>query len=441
MSLKKPYALLLCALAGTAAAQLRLPTLPNLPGGLNRAGELLPRTEQALRRADQTLAPLDLAGLRQRLTDRLLLQHPRELARDPAGEAILAGELLALPSSAAARAALLAEPGLRLEREQALDGLGLAWLTLRAAEGQSLPALLARLRALDPEGQYDYHHLYTGSGAVGAGSGATGAAVAASAAPARVGLIDSGVDASHPALRGASVRHHGCEGQVLPAQHGTAVASLLVGRDDDFGGALPGATLYAADAYCEGSGRPGGGVQAIAAGLAWLAREQVGVINISLVGPPNALLKLAIAAAQARGHLIVAAVGNDGPAAPPLYPASWPGVVGVTALDGKRRALAEAGRGPQVALAAPGSEMAAAAAGDRGYLPVRGTSFAAPLVAGLLAAQLPRPDREQAAAALSALSRRALDLGAPGRDDIYGSGLVGEPLRVAPQGLRLARPR
>src|SRR5256885_5630000 len=47
----------------------------------------------------------------------------------------------------------------------------------------------------------------------------------------------------------------------------------------------------------------------------------------------------------ARGHLVVAAVGNDGPAAPPLYPAAWPGVVGVTAVDARQQVLGEALRG------------------------------------------------------------------------------------------------
>ena len=57
------------------------------------------------------------------------------------------------------------------------------------------------------------------------------------------------------------------------------------------------------------------------------------MINVSLVGPRNALLERVVASLVSRGHLIVAAVGNDGPAAPPLYPAAYDGVVGVTAVD------------------------------------------------------------------------------------------------------------
>lgn len=107
------------------------------------------------------------------------------------------------------------------------------------------------------------------------------------------------------------------------------------------------------------------------------------MINVSLVGPRNPLVERAVAQALARGVQIVAAVGNDGPAAPPLYPAAYPGVIAAP-VDRRDRILPEAGRGPHADFAAPGSDMAAAAANGR-WVTVRGASFAAPLVAGLLA--------------------------------------------------------
>jgi subtilisin family serine protease len=118
------------------------------------------------------------------------------------------------------------------------------------------------------------------------------------------------------------VQAWGCGGKPVPSAHGTAVASLLVGRAERFRGAAPGARLYAADVYC--AEPTGGSVGAVAAALAWLAGERVGVVNISLVGPPNRLLELAVRRASAKGLLLVAAVGNDGPAAAPLYPSATP---------------------------------------------------------------------------------------------------------------------
>jgi len=151
------------------------------------------------------------------------------------------------------------------------------------------------------------------------------------------------------------------------------------------------------------------------------------VINVSLVGPRNATLAAVVQKVLARGVLIVAAVGNDGPAAPPLYPASFAGVIGVTAVDAHRHVLPEAARGPQVRFAARGADMAAARS-PRTFALVRGTSFAAPLVAGLLALQTRVQDPASATRAVDALARQALDLGAPGPDAVFGYGLVGADL-------------
>jgi subtilisin family serine protease len=239
-------------------------------------------------------------------------------------------------------------------------------------------------------------------------------------------LIDGGVDANHPVFHSNYVHSWGCD-QHLPSAHGTAVASLLVGQSERFNGAAPGAALYAADVYC---GQPvGGAMTRIANALAWLAQQRVPVINISLVGPDNALLKQLVANLIARGYLIVAAVGNDGPAAPPLYPASYPDVIGVTAVDAHDRVLVEAGRGKQVTFAAPGADMAAATL-DGKFAGVRGTSFAAPLVAGLLAMHIDEPQPAAANVARTLLINSARGMGSARPDKTYGYGVVGAALRV-----------
>ena len=163
----------------------------------------------------------------------------------------------------------------------------------------------------------------------------------------RIGIIDGGV-------AGLATQRGFAAGAPRASEHGTAVASLIAGKSG-VRGASPGAQLFAADVY--GSDPAGGSATAIAKALAWLAGQSVGVVNVGLVGPPNPLLGRVVAAAQGRGMLIVAPVGNDGRASPPSYPASYPGVIAVTAVDGRNRVLIEAGRASHLDYAAPGADM------------------------------------------------------------------------------------
>ncbi len=428
--------LLLCT-ATQAAAQLGLPSvrLPNLPpvGAPALSAVGVPPLTAETAAALGELNPGSLRELRQRRIRELLRRHRDVLEADPHGAPIVRGELLAFaPQPRALELALAA--GYTVVRERVLEELGTRIVVLHAPDDTARS--LTRLEGIDPAGSYDFNHVYLPSGAPSREEAAPSPAARASAtasepAPAavRVGLVDDGVDAHHAALDAVTIHAHGCAGAPLPAVHGTAVASLLAGHAGHFRGAAPGAELYAADVFC---GRPtGGAVDEVAEAFNWLMHEQVPVINVSLVGPPDRTLESVVAGAVARGYLIVAAVGNDGPAAPPLYPAAWPGVVGVTAVDARHRVLAEAQRGPQVKLAAPGADMAAART-PRGYALVRGTSFAAPLVAGLLAQALRLPDKAAAREALTALERQALHPGAPGPDPAYGYGLVGAGLAPPP---------
>ena len=425
--------LLLLALALVAPAQAQLlpplPGVPRLPGVVDRSvGRVLEPLPELLSPAT-SLLDRRVTQLRE-----LLQRHPELLETDPRGEPVRRRELVLVSPDEAALAAAAAL-GLTLLREDDWPELALRQVVLRVPPGLDTAAALAALRAAQPGLQADFNHLYAPGGDVAAGGGA---APPTARGPVRVGLVDGGVDRRHAALRRAGGASFGCGDQPLPSEHGTAVASLLVGRDRGVAGAAAPAELFAAAVSCD---RPdGGSAEEVVRALAWMARERVAVVNISLVGPPNQLLERGVAALVTRGHLLVAAVGNDGPAAPPLYPAAYPGVVGVTAVNPQRRALPEAARGPQVMWAAPGAELAVARSGG-GYGVARGTSFAAPLVAGLLAAELRRPDPAAAQAAVERLAAMALDLGAPGRDPVYGRGLLAEDLRVAPELLQARQRR
>ena len=421
-------ALILTLLAGRVDAQLGLPSLP-VP--LPLPGQVIDRATQALGDSqDRLLAPI--IDARAAAARALIRQHRALIEADPAGAPIVRAELLAFgPDASALRAATAA--GFEILRREALGGLDSELVTLRGPAGLSTARSLARLRHIDPAGEYDYNHIYLPSGTAGdeAAADAAGAADAALPSPplagARVGMIDSGVDSTHPALALSRVQQSGCGGHVLPAAHGTAVASLIAGSAENFRGALPGAPLIAVDVYC--AEVTGGSTDRVVLAFATLTRAGVAVINVSLVGPRNAALARVVAAVQERGVLVVAAVGNDGPAAPPLYPAALPGVIAVTGVDAHDHVLPEAGRGSHVVFAAPGAELRAADL-QHGYATVRGTSYAAPIVAGLLAGLLgPEPDGTPHA--LQSLILTARDLGPRGRDAIYGYGVVGESVRSA----------
>jgi subtilisin family serine protease len=422
---------LLLGVSGSAFGQIlppvQVPNLPGLPTGeLNRTVD--DTVNGTLRAAD----PQQLREVRRLRVRELLRNNRTGLEADPRGAPIVRSEIVALSPSPAALQGARAE-GFNVGRTRTLEGLDATIVVLQAPAGMSTRRALQRLRQLDPGGVYDFNHVYLDSGVVADGAAETPAVSPAAASPpvrgVRVGLIDGGVQRNHPVFREVSIREHGCAGGNVPSAHGTAVASLLVGHADHFSGVAVGAELYSADVYCGLA--TGGAVDAVADAFAWMSRERVPVINISLVGPANGLLEQLVRLVTTRGHIVVAAVGNDGPGAPPLYPAAYPEVVAVTGVDAHRRVLIEACRGKHVDFAAPGADMAAAGL-EAEFSLVRGTSFAAPIAAGLFARQLTEVDRARADAAVAALTSQAIDLGSRGPDKVYGNGLVGDSLRPSP---------
>lgn len=427
MPVSAQYILAMTMFAAAATAQVRLPAIP-LPA---LPPQTLPQTLDQV----QSQSLDRLSALRHLEIGRLIRGNPRIVDADPNGEPVVRSEILGLaPTDAALVHAR--SLGFIVDREQTIGAMNFRMTVFRTPPGMSTKKALRTLREADPSGSYDYNHIYSGGGAAG---GAPSRALGESTEPTgqdapaqsrvRIGLLDSGVDATHPVFRDSLIRAWGCDNHAVPAAHGTAVASLLVGRSEVFHGVHPDAELYAADVYC---GRPtGGAVDTLVAAFGWMVQERVPVINVSLVGPKNAMLERVIADLIAAGYIVVAAVGNDGPAAPPLYPASYQHVVGVTAVDAHRHVLVEAAHGPQVMFASPGADLAAAGS-NHGYAAVRGTSFAAPFVAALLAPGLTAPNPADAAAAIDALAKTAVDLGPPGRDLTYGFGLVGADYRIDP---------
>lgn len=321
-----------------------------------------------------------LAELRRLRLQELIRENPAVLEADEHGAPVRRGVLIAAdPDPLSLQGALRA--GFAVLGEDTEQSLGLRLVKLAVPKGMSVRAAKSRLRAAAPSLQADYDHVFEPAGGSLMPLAGALASLTGTGKGRVIGMIDGGV-ASHPALAGSSIEQHGFAGAPKPTGHGTAVASLLVGSQGPFHGAANGAQLYVADVY--GGSSAAGSASAIVQALGWLAAHRPQVINISLVGPANAVVARAIGAVQQRGIRVVAAVGNDGPAAPPQFPASYGGVIAVTAVDAKGRALPEAGKALHLDFAAPGADMAAALPGQ-GFARVRGTSFAAPLAAARLA--------------------------------------------------------
>ena len=243
-----------------------------------------------------------------------------------------------------------------------------------------------------------------------------------------IGIVDSGVNHEHDMLTDADIRlEHFVEPGADPAgpKHGTAVVAMFGGAA---GGRVPGmvpaARLHVADPFTTDDG---GDERADAYGLylaiSALVAEEVEVINLSLAGPANPVVEEAVMAATAAGVPLVAAVGNAGPRAEPLFPAAYEPVVAVTAVDGNGDVYRRAVQGPHVDLAAPGVGIPTAAS-IQGIRPQSGTSFAAPFVTVALAAERASAREASVAELIAAVTDASLDLGEPGRDDVFGHGLV-----------------
>jgi len=323
--------------------------------------------------------PSTLLDLRRMRLQELINENRATVEAGERGQPVRRAILIAIdPDPLSLQLAL--RGGFRIVADETEPQLGMRVIQLRVPGDLSVRSAMKLVRKIAPRLQVDYDPIFEPAGGSLSPITAALAASAGSGAGRIIGMIDGGV-ASHPSLANASIEQSGFAGNPQPTGHGTAVASLLVGSQGPFRGAATGAQLYVADVY--GGNRAAGSATAIVKALGWLAGHRAQVINISLVGPENRAVARAIKILQARGIQIVAAVGNDGPAAPPQFPASYPGVVAVTGVDSRGKALPEAGKAAHLDFAAPGADMAAATPGE-GYARVRGTSFAAPLAAARL---------------------------------------------------------
>ena len=212
------------------------------------------------------------------------------------------------------------------------------------------------------------------------------------------------------------------------ADHGNAVASIMAASGNGFEGLAQGVSLRAAGVMREvAPGINATNTLLVAQALDWMVGEKVQVVNLSLGSASDAVLSGVIAKSLSAGLVLVAAAGNGGPSAAPSYPAAYPGVIAVTAVDAQKRLYTRANRGAYVAIAAPGVDVwVPLAANDTKGKYMSGTSFASPFVAAAVAQSIGQSAASQAKPTaqniLQNLCGKAADIGPKGPD--VGCGLL-----------------
>lgn len=240
----------------------------------------------------------------------------------------------------------------------------------------------------------------------------------------KIGMVDTAIDENHKFLQKANiVQQHFTQDNRDPVyEHGTAVASVFSGSSENFHGVIKDAQLYNASVFIEADESESiTTALSLMKGLNWLVQQDIKVINMSLAGPPNRLLQKGIQQLCQQGIIIVAAAGNDGPLAKPMYPAGYGCAVAVTAVDAKNKLYKKAVRGNHIDVAAYGVDILAASK-NHAVTVQSGTSIAAPFVSAWIAAQL--PDNGLGNNWLEMALENCIDLGAKGTDPLYGKGLL-----------------
>lgn len=266
-----------------------------------------------------------------------------------------------------------------------------------------------------------------------------------------VAVIDSGVDGTHPDLRG-QLTSGACVGGLDSVQkpnedldgHGTAMAGLIAAKGGGPSHALgvaPGARIMPICMLTD-KVAPGPSLRAIGDGLRWATDHGATVVSISLGSDHPVMsadmdaIKTAVAYAEAHDVVVVAATGNLPGAKHIVTPASLPGVVAVGGTTRSGAAWTGGTSGKQMALAGPATDIVSPDtlgrpedADPSGYKTSDGTSNATAIVAGVAALVRAKYPDLDAANVINRLIRTADHKGSAGRNDQYGYGIV-DPVRA-----------
>jgi subtilisin family serine protease len=251
-----------------------------------------------------------------------------------------------------------------------------------------------------------------------------------------VAVLDTGVDAGHPDLKGAMVPGYHINKRSAAAAntdtegHGTAMAGIIAGRGGGFNNVLgiaPGAKIMPV-AMDFDSDNPAG---TLSAAIRWAVDHGATILNMSLARPSTEAISRAeveaVAYAQAKGAVLIVSAGNTVDLTGGNIIADLPGVVAVaaTSLTGGEYLGSE--KRDYNAIAAPGKDIVTT--GSRsvhstGFVRDSGTSPATAVVAGVAALIKAEHPTIDAANLINRLIKTAVDKGEPGRDKVYGYGIV-----------------
>lgn len=251
----------------------------------------------------------------------------------------------------------------------------------------------------------------------------------------RIGMIDGFVDPNAVNLRDAKVRtetFHPRGSRVAGGDHGMIMAEMFVGQGvgNKIVGLLPSAELFAANIFGEVDGRATSSLLGLIKALRWLIRHEVRFINIGFAGRYNEGLEFVMDRISERGIVVVAPAGNFGESASPAWPAAHGEVIAVTAVDPEKRRIKSGNTGGYIDVSAVGAKLVLETSEGRKI--ASGTSYATPFITSVAALALGDSPSNNLASLRRYFARLATDLGAPGRDDRFGWGLV----RYVPKCLR-----
>ena len=243
-------------------------------------------------------------------------------------------------------------------------------------------------------------------------------------------MIDQGIDATHPELKGRLLPGYNVKApmnQPLPDFHGTHVAGIIAANKNNAIGGYgvnPNAMIMPIDVF----NREGGvSDYLLAEALIYAVNKGAKIINMSLGSPAfSTILQDAVETALAKNVTIIAAAGNEGTNVP-NYPAAFKGVISVGAVNHKNELTTFSSYGPTIDLVAPGEDIYAPIYDyerKSSFAMLSGTSMATPMVTGAASLLLSKYPQLTPAEVAYILNQTAKDLGPKGYDPKYGYGLI-----------------